>query len=106
MRVDVSDLSDGQTRPLEHEGVEILLCNVGGLLYAVENRCSHAAVALSEASLEGCELECPYHGALFDVRDGSALALPARTGLRSFPVERVGDEAWIEVRAGVEERER
>jgi 3-phenylpropionate/trans-cinnamate dioxygenase ferredoxin subunit len=93
--LDVANLAPGQTRALEHAGIEILLCNVGGELHAVENRCTHAAVPLTEAFLSGCELECPVHGALFDVRDGRALALPAREPLRSFPVTRMGDEAEI-----------
>jgi len=95
--VDVADLAPGQTRALEHAGVEILLCNVGGEIYAVENRCSHADVPLSDAPLSGCELECQFHGALFDVRDGSVIALPAREPLRSFTVERAGDLARIRV---------
>jgi nitrite reductase/ring-hydroxylating ferredoxin subunit len=76
----------GKTLAVEAGGLSILLCNVEGRLYAVENQCTHARVPLTEAVLEGCELECPHHGALYDVRDGAALALPAKTGLRRFDV--------------------
>jgi 3-phenylpropionate/trans-cinnamate dioxygenase ferredoxin subunit len=92
LEVDVSDLGPGQKRPLEHAGVEILLCNVDGDFFAVENVCSHAAVPLSEGTLQGCELECDFHGAVFDVRDGSAIALPAKDGLRTFAVEPTGPD--------------
>jgi nitrite reductase/ring-hydroxylating ferredoxin subunit len=98
LRVDVSGLAPGGKLALESEtGRKILLCNVGGTLYAIENQCSHAAVELTEGTLEGCELECRFHGAVFDVRNGRALALPARRDLRSYPVSREGDVAVIEL---------
>lgn len=97
LEVDVSDLAPGDMRVVEHAGTSILLCNVAGELFAVENLCSHAAVPLSEGELEGCELECVLHGAVFDVRTGEALALPARDPIRSFAIERVGDRVRIRV---------
>jgi nitrite reductase/ring-hydroxylating ferredoxin subunit len=92
---EVGDLGPGQTRALEHGGVAFLLCNVDGEFYAVENVCSHAAVPLTDAPLSGWELECEFHGAVFDVRDGSVVALPAKAPLRSFPVARDGDRVTI-----------
>jgi nitrite reductase/ring-hydroxylating ferredoxin subunit len=93
--VEIGDLAPGQTRALEHAGVALLLCNVDGEFYAVENVCSHADAPLTDAPLSGCELECELHGAVFDVRDGSVVALPARQPLRSFPVARDGDRVTI-----------
>lgn len=93
----MSDLPPGAMRVIEHAGTSVLLCNVGGDFYAVENVCSHAAVPLSEGELDGCELECVLHGAVFDVRTGDAIALPAREGIKSFPVEREGNRVRIRV---------
>jgi len=90
LEVDISGLGPGQMRALEHGGVSILLCNVDGEIYAVENECSHAAVPLDEGTLRGCELECDFHGAVFDVRSGEALAMPASRPLRTFALEREG----------------
>ena len=87
IEVDVTGLAPGQMKAIEHGGLSILLCNVDGEIHAVENQCSHAAVPLIEGELEGCELECSLHGAVFDVRDGRALALPAKEPLRTFVVE-------------------
>jgi nitrite reductase/ring-hydroxylating ferredoxin subunit len=98
LRIELPELEPGDTHAVEQAGYSILICNVDGELYAVENRCSHAEVELTQAVLEGCELECPSHGALFDVRDGRALALPARTDIKSYPIERVGTGAEVEVR--------
>lgn len=93
--VDVSDLRDGDMKVVERGGVSVLVCRAEGEIYAVENRCSHADVPLSDGSLDGCELECILHGAVFDVRNGEAVALPAREPIRSFPVSREADRATI-----------
>ena len=86
VEVDVSDLAPGQTRSVDCGDRRVLLCNVDGVFYAVADRCSHAAVPLDAGRLTGCILECPFHGAQFDVRDGSAVALPARRPIASYPV--------------------
>jgi len=90
--VDIAGLQPGDTREVHHEELSILLCNVAGELYAVENVCSHAQVPLSEGELRGCEIECIYHGATFDVRSGAPLAPPAIRPIRTFKVERQGDD--------------
>jgi len=97
LELDVSDLAPGAMRAVTHAGVAVLLCNVDGEIYAVENVCSHAAVPLDEGELRGCELECSFHGAVFDVRDGAPLARPAVTPIRSFAVEREGDRVRVRV---------
>ncbi len=53
---------------------------------AVEDLCTHAAIPLSEGSLEGCVVECSVHGARFDVSDGSVVRRPALRPLCTFPV--------------------
>jgi 3-phenylpropionate/trans-cinnamate dioxygenase ferredoxin subunit len=97
--VDVSDLEPGQMKAVQHHDLSILVCNAGGEIHAVENQCSHAAVPLLDGYLDGCELECSFHGAVFDVRDGSVIALPAKEPLRSFPVEPApaGDRVYVRV---------
>jgi 3-phenylpropionate/trans-cinnamate dioxygenase ferredoxin subunit len=90
LSVDIGELGPGKMKAVQHAGLSILVCNVDGEFYALENECSHAAVPLDEGTLRGCELECDFHGALFDVRNGEALAMPATVAVRSFLVERRG----------------
>ena len=60
--------------------------------FAVENLCSHAAVALSEGEVEDCTVECWLHGSRFDLRTGKPTGLPATEAIATFPVEvRDGD---------------
>ncbi len=86
VRVDVSGLRDEQTRAAQVGGLDVLLCSVSGHIHAVENRCSHAASELSDGRLRGNLLECPLHGAEFDVRTGNPTRPPARRPITIFPV--------------------
>ena len=95
--IDVSDLEAGQTRVVDYQGLSILLCNVDGTLYAVENLCSHAQVPLDEGELRGCEIECIFHGATFDVRTGEPMAPPAMRPIRTFKVFQDGSRARLEI---------
>ena len=71
---------------------EFVLANVDGNIYALEDRCSHQDYPLSAGELDGDELECPFHGARFDVCTGRAIQLPAVAPVRTFQVEvRDGD---------------
>jgi 3-phenylpropionate/trans-cinnamate dioxygenase ferredoxin subunit len=56
---------------------EVAICNVDGDFYAIDDVCTHDGGALDQGELEGNEIECPRHGARFDVRTGEATQLPA-----------------------------
>ena len=87
-RVETVGPEPGRTQGLVVDGHEVLLCNVNGELYALQNACSHAAARLDGGRLRGHQLECPLHGAVFDVRSGIALTPPARKPLDLYRVER------------------
>ena len=72
--------------PCEVGDLEILLCRVDGRLYAIEDNCSHADTPLSEGRLSGFQINCPLHGASFDVRNGAHSGPPAYTGVRCFEI--------------------
>jgi 3-phenylpropionate/trans-cinnamate dioxygenase ferredoxin subunit len=87
-----SDVPPGTTRRVEVDGQEILICNVGGTFFAIEDVCTHDGGPLDQGELEGECVVCPRHGATFDVRTGEALTLPAVIPLSTFAVEvRDGD---------------
>jgi 3-phenylpropionate/trans-cinnamate dioxygenase ferredoxin subunit len=77
---------------------EILLCRTAdGVLYAVENLCTHEFSPLGTGRLVGCEIECPKHGARFDLRTGEAKRLPAAAPIRAFPVKVEDGQVWVDV---------
>ncbi len=55
--------------------------------YAIDNTCSHAEASLSEGEIEDGKIECPLHGALFDIRTGKNLSFPAVTPVKAYPVK-------------------
>ena len=69
-----SELAPGQMKCVQVEGQEILLANVDGEYYAIANRCTHLGGSLCEGTLASAVVECPGHGARFDVRTGRALS--------------------------------
>jgi 3-phenylpropionate/trans-cinnamate dioxygenase ferredoxin component len=82
-------------RVVEAHGMRVALCNVDGNVYAVEDRCTHDDGPLGEGFLEGEEIECPRHGARFDVKTGAVRCLPAVVPIRTFKVQLTGDEIQV-----------
>jgi 3-phenylpropionate/trans-cinnamate dioxygenase ferredoxin subunit len=90
------DIAPGTTCRVSVDGVGVLLCNVGGAFYAVEDVCTHDGGALDAGELDGTRVMCPRHGALFDVTTGKALTLPAVVPLPTFDVRVDGDAIFID----------
>ena len=93
----VSDIPQGVTRVFEVGDRAVAVCNVSGELYAIEDVCTHDGASFEQGELDGCEIECPRHGARFDVRDGSATELPAVVPVDTFPVRIEGDDIEVDV---------
>lgn len=94
----LDEIEPGTARVVEVDGRSIALCRIeDGGLYAIENRCTHDDGPLGEGELEGDRIECPRHGALFDVTNGRAVTLPAIGKVRCFPVSVDGGQVRIEV---------
>jgi 3-phenylpropionate/trans-cinnamate dioxygenase ferredoxin subunit len=68
-------------------GVDILLCWSQGVPFAYLNQCTHLSKPLDGGRLVGGQIQCPFHGACFDVRSGAALCGPAVTPLQRVPVK-------------------
>jgi len=93
----LSDIADGTTKRVVIDGEAVLLCRAEGTLYAIEDVCTHDGGELDQGTLEGCRIECPRHGAYFDVRTGAALTLPAVVPVQTFPVRIDGDDVYVDV---------
>ena len=98
--VKVADLSEcppGILLDVEAGQESIVLANIDGDLYALENRCSHQDLPLSDGELDGDRLECLYHGARFDVCTGKAVGLPAIKPVATYAVELRGQEIYVQI---------
>ncbi len=92
----VSEIAPGTTRRVVADSLGILLCNVDGKIYAIEDVCTHDGGPLDQGTLEGECVVCPRHGATFDVRTGDALTLPAVMPVLTFDVTVEGDDVFVE----------
>lgn len=92
-----SELGPGQMKIVEAGGERIALCNVGGTFYAIQDLCTHDDGPLGEGTLRGGVVECPRHGARFDVKTGAAVRMPAVAPVRIFPVRVEGGSVVVEV---------
>lgn len=92
----LSEIAPGTTRRVVVGSSDVLLCNVGGTIYGIEDICTHDGGPLDQGTLEGECVICPRHGATFDVRTGDALTLPAVIPLMTFPVTVEGDDVFVD----------
>jgi len=72
-----SELTEGQPKRAEHNGVPILLVRRGTRIFALAETCSHFSGPLSEGKLLGDTIECPWHHSRFALDDGRVLDGPA-----------------------------
>ena len=91
-----SDVLAGSVKVVESGGRSIALCNLDGTYYAVDNLCTHDNGPLGEGTLYNGTVECPRHGARFDVQTGAVKALPAVRPVRTYPVQVDGDEVSVD----------
>jgi 3-phenylpropionate/trans-cinnamate dioxygenase ferredoxin subunit len=89
------ELADQQAKLVE--GQNIALFRVHGGFYALSDTCTHRRGPLSEGTVEGREVTCPWHGAKFDVRTGAVLGPPAGQAVKTYPVRVTGTDIEIEV---------
>ncbi len=90
------EIPPGTTLRVVTGGVAVLLCNVDGEIYAIEDVCTHDGGPLDQGELQGCRIMCPRHGALFDVTTGAALTLPAVVPLETYRVRVEGDQVYVD----------
>lgn len=95
----LADLPVGQATRLTIDGVVMAVVRTEDDVFALNDRCSHADVSLSEGEVEGCTLECWLHGSAFDLRTGEPLTPPAIVAVATYPVRVVGDgpDAVVEI---------
>ena len=91
-----ADIEDGQRVLVEVDDVIVAIFKVDGEFYCIEDVCTHDGGPVAEGALDGFEIECPRHGALFDIRDGRALTMPAVVPVPTYQVKVEGDEIFVE----------
>ena len=93
----VSDLPEGGKMVVEVGDRLVALFHVGGKFWAIDDLCTHDGGPLAEGELDQYVIECPRHGARFDIRTGRVLSMPATQDTPAHEVKVEGDEVWMKI---------
>jgi nitrite reductase/ring-hydroxylating ferredoxin subunit len=92
---ETTDIQSTKMKAIEVAGENICLINVEGKYYAIGNVCTHEDGPLAEGTLEGYEIECPWHGSKFDIRTGKVTRPPANEPESTYEVKVEGNDILI-----------
>lgn len=81
------DIDEGSIRNFNVDGKSIALAKYGGELYAVDDICTHDGGDLGGGDLVDGQVQCPRHGARFDLKTGEATQMPAVIGIGTYKVK-------------------
>jgi 3-phenylpropionate/trans-cinnamate dioxygenase ferredoxin subunit len=93
---DTSEVARGGALRVDIGEEPIAVWNVDGSYYATQDMCTHEEASLSEGDLWGDVVECPLHGAQFDVTNGTVMSLPAVFPLKTYPVKVEAGKLYVE----------
>jgi len=91
----LGDVPEDGTFVVSVAGEPVCLYNLGGRIYATHEICTHAQASLAEGFIEGENIECPLHQALFHIPTGKVVSAPATVALRVYPVKVEGDAVYV-----------
>ncbi|MEM0349889.1 MAG: Rieske 2Fe-2S domain-containing protein [Candidatus Caldarchaeum sp.] len=92
-----SELPPGDMKTFDVEGKLILVANVDGVYYAMDAICSHEEWDLSEGMLEDTRVTCAGHGAVWDLRTGTAEFDEELPPLKTYKTLLKDGEVFIEI---------
>jgi nitrite reductase/ring-hydroxylating ferredoxin subunit len=87
---------EGKAVRVEANGVPVAIFRIGGALHAIDARCTHVGGPLDTGSVHETQVTCPWHGSVFDVRDGSVVRGPAVRPERAYRVRAEGNALLLE----------
>jgi|SRR3990172_8807123 len=92
-----SDIPPGKMLKVSSNGKEILVANVDGKYFAMDDTCTHKGASLSEGTLEGSTVTCPWHGSTWDCKTGKLMDFATKLNdLASYKVAVESDSVFIE----------
>lgn len=91
------DVAPGQAIVAGAGETRVAICNVDGAFYAIADVCTHDNGPLGEGRLYGDQIECPRHGARFDVRSGRVTRFPAVRPIKTYPISIEDGSLFVEV---------
>ena len=93
----VDEIPEGRAIVVDIDYDSLALARVDGEVYCIDNICTHDGGPLGEGELDGTTLECPRHGARFDVCTGRAMTFPAVVPVNTYDVRIDGTDVLVDV---------
>jgi len=90
------EIRPGEKKIVDVEGILVVIVNLNGQFFAIEDVCTHDGGPLGEGELHGEQMVCPRHGARFDVRTGNALTMPAFEPVPTYEVRVEDGDVLVE----------
>ena len=91
----LESLAEGAGKCFSVDGQRVAVFKVEGSVHAIDDRCSHAEASLAAGELFGTDVECPRHGAEFDIVTGRPGSLPATKPVSVYPTEVREDSVFV-----------
>ncbi|NNF96268.1 MAG: non-heme iron oxygenase ferredoxin subunit [Halobacteria archaeon] len=92
---EAEQLYPGQMLGIIVEGKDILLANIEGVFYAIDNKCSHEDALLYNGALKQDCVECPLHGSRFSFITGQPMEQPATEPVKTYAISEEKDGFYI-----------
>jgi len=93
-----SEVTPGKLTKVSVDGKDILVTNINGDYFAMDDTCTHSGASLSDGKLESSTVTCGWHGAQFDCKSGKLAKFPAKINdLKSYEVVVESNDIFIEV---------
>ncbi len=93
----VTDVANDQAKAVTLGELDVAIARSGDEFFALQDLCSHAAVALSEGEVADCQIECWLHGSMFDLRTGKPTTYPATEPVATFPVDIRDNNVYVDI---------
>ena len=94
--INKSDLANGEKKTVFAGGKRLMIANVGGEFFAIDDTCTHKGCSLgTEGKLTGSTVTCGCHGGQFNVVTGKVIAPPPMTDETSYTVKTEGDDVMV-----------
>ena len=93
----LGEINEGEIIGIEVDNKQIIIVKSSGRVYALSRYCSHEDADLATGFLTEDRVVCPLHLSQFDLADGKPLSPPATEPLKSYPVEVVGDDIFLDI---------
>jgi 3-phenylpropionate/trans-cinnamate dioxygenase ferredoxin component len=91
----IGEIEEGKVKVVRVGEVSVGLTKVEGEFFAFADVCTHDDGPVAEGELDEYIIECPRHGAKFDIRTGKARQLPAVTPIPVYAVKVEGDSVLV-----------